>query len=149
MRNRHNCWSTSAPFRYEWKPSRWLTAALLLLGVLAAFALLNCDLPMPYAWPLAVLAMAWATRLAWIEHFRVPRSLLICPSSATARIDGGAVERLELLERGPLRVLRWWGEGRHGQLLFWPDTLPRRRRRELRLAVHAHSVSCNAATVAP
>ena len=40
-----------------------------------------------------------------------------------------------------LLVLRWRGDGRRGQLLFWPDTLPRARRRELRLAVRAHAVS--------
>jgi len=38
-------------------------------------------------------------------------------------------------------VLRWRGDGRRGHLLFWPDTLPRARRRELRLAVRAHAVS--------
>ncbi len=50
-------------------------------------------------------------------------------------------DALELLERGPLLVLRWRKGKRRGQLLFWPDTLPRARRRELRLAVRAGAVS--------
>lgn len=141
MRSRPPCWSTSAPFRCEWRPSRWQAGALLLLGLLAAAALLNCELDARPAWPAALLAAAWGAILAWQDARRPPRPLLVPPSPAPATVDGIAVDALELLERGPLLVLRWRTGKRRGQLLFWPDTLPRARRRELRLAVRARAVS--------
>jgi toxin CptA len=141
MRSREPCWSTSAPFRCEWRPSRWQAGALLLLGLLAAAALLNCELETRLALPAALLAACWGIAAAWRELRRPPRQLLIPPAPAATTVDGIAVDALELLERGPLLVLRWRTGRRRAQLLFWPDTLPRARRRELRLAARAGAVS--------
>ncbi len=141
MRRRQPCWNTSAPFRCEWRPSRWLAGALALLGLLAALALLNCELGRPVAWPAVLLALGWGLLLAWRGLRRMPRQLLVPPAPVPASVDGMAIDALELLERGPLLVLRWRAGKRRGHLLFWPDTLPRARRRELRLAVRARAVS--------
>lgn len=141
MRSRLPCWSTSAPFRCEWRPSRWQAGALLLLGLLAAVALLNCELEDTIAWPAALLVSCWGLRAARHGLGQPVRQLLVPPAPAPASVDGMAVDALELLERGPLLVLRWRKGKRRGQLLFWPDTLPRARRRELRLAVRVSAVS--------
>ena len=37
--------NASAPCRFDWAPSRWLTAALLALALLAPLSLLASDLP--------------------------------------------------------------------------------------------------------
>ncbi len=149
MRRRHSCWSTSAPFRCEWRPSRWLAGVIVLLGTLGAFAALNCDLPARTAWPLALAAIGWALLLLRREQRRPGHDLLIPPPPAPALLDGRPCQWLQLRERGPLLVLRARLDGRTRVLLFWPDILPRPRRRELRLAVRAHAVSRDATTVAP
>jgi len=139
MRSRHDFSTTSAPFRCEWRPSGWMGAALALLGLLGAFSLLNCELKPGIAWPLALLVPGAGLLLARREAARPVRHLLLSPTSAS--IDGKVVEALELLEHGPLAILRWRVGKRRGQLVFWPDTLPRTQRRELRLAVRTHAVS--------
>lgn len=149
MRSRRNCWNTSAPFRCEWKPSRWLSSALLVLGGLGAIASLNCDLPLRHALPLALLGLAWSCLLVRRELRRPCQSLLIPAPPGAARVDNLPIDALELVERGVLVMLRWRAGKRRGVLLFWPDTLTGAQRRELRLAVRAHSVSRNAETVAP
>lgn len=141
MRSRQPCWSTSATFRCEWRPSRWQAGALLLLGLLGAVALLNCELERPVAWPAALLGSCWGLRMARRGLRQPARQLLVPPAPVPASLDGVAIDALELLERGPLLVLRWRMGKRCGQLLFWPDTLPRARRRELRLAVRVSAVS--------
>ncbi len=80
-----------------------------------------------------------------MEARRSPCPILVPAAPAVPCIGGMPVEALQLLERGPLLVLRWWQGRCRRQLLFWPDTLPRALRRELRLAVQAHSVSRRAA----
>jgi len=149
MRRRQSCSPISAPFRCECRPSRWLRAALTLLGGLAALAALTCDLQAPAAWPLAVLGLAGSWRLVRREWQRPVVQLLIPASAQPARLDDRPLDRLELLERGPLVLLRWQSDGRRGCLLFGPDNLPRARRRELRLAMRAHAVSRQAGTMAP
>ncbi|PZU30026.1 MAG: hypothetical protein DI584_00825, partial [Stenotrophomonas sp.] len=64
-------------------------------------------------------------------------------------VDGVPVGQVELLERGPLLVLRWRLGKQRQQALFWPDTLSRALRRELRLAVKAHGVSRRPPGMAP
>ncbi len=59
MRRRQNFSTTSAPFRCEWRPSRWLSCALSGLSVLAAVAVLNCELALHWAWPLAGAVFAY------------------------------------------------------------------------------------------
>ncbi|MGE8289834.1 MAG: hypothetical protein ACN6RG_17900 [Stenotrophomonas sp.] len=149
MRRRQSCSPISAPFRCECRPSRWLLAALTLLGGLAALAALTCDLQAPVAWPLAVLGLAGSWRLVRREWQRPVVQLLIPSGAQPARLDDRSLDRLELLERGPWVLLRWQSDGRRGCLLFGPDNLPQARRRELRLAVRAHAVSRQAGTMAP
>lgn len=139
MRSRRNCSTTSAPFRCEWRPSRWMSGALVLLGTLAALSLSNCELDARIAWPAALLVLATGLSLARREARMPVRQLLL--SATAANVDGVAIDAPELLERGPLAILRWRAGKRRGQLLFWPDTLPRAMRRELRLAVRAIVVS--------
>ncbi|MGB3392847.1 MAG: hypothetical protein WA956_13480 [Stenotrophomonas sp.] len=139
MHSRRNFSNTSAPFRCEWRPSRWLTCALVLLGMLGALSLLTCELKTTAAWPLALAVLCTSLWLARREAARPVRHLLLSP--ALANIDAMAVETPELLEYGPLAILRWRVGKHRGQLAFWPDTLPRAQRRELRLAVRAHAVS--------
>lgn len=149
MRRRHNSSLISAPFRYEWRPSRWLTCALLGLAVLAAISIVNCRLEPGYAWPLGVCALGWGLLQMRVEARKPCRNILIPSPPSLPCIDTEPVERIELLERGPLLVLRWRLGKRRQQLLFWPDTLPRALRRELRLAVKAHGVSRQPPGVAP
>ncbi|MGH8054339.1 MAG: hypothetical protein ACREP4_10510 [Stenotrophomonas sp.] len=126
-----------------------MIAAISLLGLLGAIAALNCDLGPHQAWPLAVTSVVWAGVLVRKEWRRPLQRLLIPQPPSPARLDDLPLEALELLERGPLLILRWRTAKARGVLLFWPDSLPRARRRELRLAVRAHAVSRNAETVAP
>lgn len=141
MRRRRNSSTTSAPFRCEWRPSRWLTCALLGLAVLAAISIVNCILEPGHAWPLGVCVLGWGLLQTRAEARKRCRNILIPSPPSLPCIDAEPVERIELLERGPLLVLRWWLGKRRQQLLFWPDTLSRAQRRELRLAVTAHGVS--------
>lgn len=149
MRRRRNSSPTSAPFRCEWRPSRWLSRALTGLAVLAAVSIMNCRLEPGHVWPFAVLVLGLGLLQAWAESRRPPRDLLIPPPPGPSCVDGIPVEQIELLERGPLLVLRWRQGKRRQQLLFWPDTLPRAQRRELRLAVKAHGVSRQPPGMAP
>ena len=149
MRRRRNSSPTSAPFRCEWRPSRWLTCALLGLAVLAVISIVNCRLEPSYAWPVGVCVLGWGLLQARAEARRPRCDLLIPQPSGSPSIDGTPVEQIELLERGPLLVLRWRQGKRRQQLLFWPDTLSRAQRRELRLAVKAHGVSRRPLGMAP
>ncbi|WP_303746723.1 hypothetical protein [Stenotrophomonas pigmentata] len=110
---------------------------------------MNCRLEPGHAWPLALCVLGWGLLQARAESRRPPRDLLIPPPPGLSCVDGIPVEQIELLERGPLLVLRWRQGKRRQQLLFWPDTLPRAQRRELRLAVKAHGVSRQPPGMAP
>ena len=149
MRRRRNSSPISAPFRCEWRPSRWLTCALLGLAVLAAISIVNCRLEPGYAWPLGVCVLGWGLLQTRAEARKPCRAILISSPPSPPCIDAEPVERIELLERGPLLILRWRLGKRRQQLLFWPDTLPRAQRRELRLAVKAHGVSRQPPGMAP
>lgn len=97
---------------------------------------------------MAGLALVWAVGLAVREHRRPRCELLIPAPPQPACLDGRPLQKLQLLERGPLLILRWRTTSTRGSLLFLPDTLPGPRRRELRLAVGAHAVSRDAASMA-
>ena len=121
--------------RIEWRPSRWLLTAILVLGVLAAFSILASEMPRPLAWPLALAALVHGTRLFRRERRRTPLSFVLRGEATPALVDGVAVEGFELQWRGPLAFARWCDrQGRCQRRTWWPDTLPSARRRELRLA---------------
>src|SRR5690606_28884658 len=54
----------SAPCRIDWRPSRWLLAALLMLALAAPLAVLASELAPPAAWLLAAAALVQGLRLA-------------------------------------------------------------------------------------
>ncbi|QQP97615.1 hypothetical protein [Lysobacter enzymogenes] len=132
----------------DWRPSRWLAAALVLIGLLAAFAVLACELPPPLAWPLAALAAGWGTALARRELRRPPRRLRF--AGARAWLDDAPIAQLRLHWRGPLARLEFrTGDGRRGRLLWWPDRLDAHGRRELRLAATVVLPASSPRSVAP
>lgn len=133
---RSNRWSNaSAPCRIEWRPSRWLAGAILVLAALAAFSVTTSEMPRPLAWPLAALALAWGGWHARRE-LRQPRREWVFPGNdAPVLLDGEPVQAVQVQWRGPLAFVHWRGrDGRIGRLSWWPDTLPAAQRRELRLA---------------
>ena len=140
---------TSAPCRLEWRPSRWVGAALCSLVLLAPFCLLASDLPRGWAWPLAVLAAVLAIRDAR-RYLRQPPCRLLIPAGRGATLcDDVAVERLQVHWRGPLAFLRWReGDGRTRRLVFAPDTLPPAFRRELKLAMQRREAAAGSPSVA-
>ncbi|MBC7990151.1 MAG: hypothetical protein H7Y19_11290 [Luteimonas sp.] len=129
--------NASAPCRLEWRPSRWVVAALCLLPVLATFSLIASDLPRPVAWPSAVAVFAAGLRRASHESRRRACAIVIAADGRTT-VDGQPVEDLDVEWRGTLACLRWRDAGGRTQRRgFWPDTLPAGKRRELRLAAPA------------
>lgn len=127
--------STSAPCRLDWRPSRWLIAILVTLAVLAAFSAVASDLPRWVAWPLALAAAIYGLWLARREWSKPWRSVVIADHGAMVSIDEIKVERFIVQWRGPLAFASWRDDqGRTCRLLWWPDTLRRQSRRELRLA---------------
>ncbi|WP_342315599.1 hypothetical protein [Lysobacter sp. FW306-1B-D06B] len=125
----------SAPCRLEWRPSRWLTRALFILGLLAALGVIASEMPLGWSIPLALAAMAEGLRLSRREAVR-PMRVLVLAGEGRAMVDGLPVDALDLHWRGPLAFLRYRdATGRRQRLAWWPDTLPSRERRELRLAL--------------
>ena len=123
--------SASACCRLEWRPSRWVIGALLGLAVLAPLAVLASEMPRTGAVPLAVVASGWGAAAAWREARKAPRELLWPAAGGSPQLDGRPLAGAALEWRGPLAFLRWRG----GRLSWWPDTLPRHKRRELRRIV--------------
>lgn len=129
--------STSAICRLEWRPSRQFACGLVGLGVLAAFSVLASEMPRVAAWPLAGLSLAQGVWLA-VRHLRHRVRTLCWIAGRPPALDGTALSAFALHWRGPLAFLRWRdAAGRTRRLAWWPDTLPRARRRELKLVAQA------------
>lgn len=142
-------YSTSAPCRLEWRPSRWLIALLVVLGLLAASSAVASDLPRWLAWPLALVALAHGLRLARCEAGKPRRDVVIGGDGAVVTIDAIKVERFVVHWRGPLAFASWRDDqGRACRLAWWPDTLRRDSRRELRLAAAAPATARPAQSMA-
>lgn len=129
------CWSC----RIEWRPSRLLAAALLLLAVLAAGSVMASALPPLPRCLLAGAAFGWGLAAARAAATALPGLLEWAGAGTPARWSrGGRVRLLQDVRvdvRGPLvRVCGRDAQGRVHRLLFWPDTTPSRARRQLRLA---------------
>jgi toxin CptA len=121
--------------RFDWRASRWLVGILVLLGVGAAISLLASDLPPRLAWPSAAGALAWGLWLAWRESRQVTLGVLVA-EDGTVHVDGALVRDFRVEWRGRLAFARWTGmAGRTQRRVWWPDTLPPERARELRLAL--------------
>jgi len=141
--------NVSAPCRFDWRPSRRLTAALCALALLAPLSLFASDLPLALAWPCALLAAGCGGVEARRHAAQPPRTLCIPAGAGEARCDGARMDALCVRWRGPLVFLHWRGsDGRLHRLAFWPDTLDAAGRRELRLAMQRREAAVGAASVA-
>ncbi len=131
--------TSSSTCRIDWRPSRWLAAALVGLGLMAALSLWLSALPPLLALPASLLAAAEGLRLAR-GHLRVaPCSLdwLGAPDPAylTGRTGVVRLDDVTVVLRGPLATLAGTdARGRRQRLAWWPDTLSAGERRQLRLA---------------
>lgn len=136
--------------RLERRVSPLLVGVLLALAPAAAFAVLVSEMPRTAAWPLALAALAHGGWLAWNEVRAVRGDLVIAGGTGRATVDGKAVEDLSVRWRGPIAFLEWRdGDGHRRRHVFFPDTLPAARRRELRLAAPAPAPARRAPSVAP
>ena len=133
---------------FAWRPSRQQQAVLAMLTAAAVLATLNCALPAVAASPAAA---AVAVRGGWLvvrEGRRPPLTLELAPGHAA--VDGASVTELQVAWRGPLAFLRWRDtDGRVHRRTWWPDVLPPRDRRRLRLAAGNETASPVVASVAP
>ncbi|PJK08198.1 hypothetical protein CO614_11260 [Lysobacteraceae bacterium NML120232] len=138
--------SASATCRLEWRPSRFVEGWLLSLLLLAPLALWSSALPRAWAL-LLMLPVACAALFALWRYRARPRYRLLIHADGRLRVDDVPVAHWQLEWRGPLAFLRWRGQ-RTVALDFWPDTLPARLRRELRLASPPASAVSPAAAMA-
>lgn len=150
MSKSHRSSHASEICRLEWRPSRLLGAALVLIGLLAAFAVLASEMPRNAAWPVALAAVLQGCWLARREQGRAAIAVAWDGHAGVVSIDGRAVADARLRWRGPLAFLRYRDEGGSARrLAWWPDTLPARQRRELRLAAGNAEAAPAATSVAP
>lgn len=142
MRSLKHSSFTSAPFRLEWRPSRWLIGSLSLLSVAAPLAILASAMPPLFAVPAAVVALAYGAGLIRREARRPCCEFVFGDACAPVRLDGRPLHALQVSWRGPLAFLRWRdASGRWQRLAWWPDTLPASARRELRLVAEVRELS--------
>lgn len=141
--------NASAPCRFEWRPSRWVTAALCALVVLAPFSLWASNLPTVSAWLLAMLATGWAAFSAW-RHARSQPLPIVVPTEGDVTVAGQVVDGFGVTWRGALAFVSWRdGAGRGHRRVLWPDVLDRATRRELRLVATARAAVRIGGPVAP
>jgi toxin CptA len=120
-----------------------------MLGALAAFAALVCELPWPVSLPIAAAAAFGGVELAERELLR-PTLDLVIPHHGDAMIDGVLVHELQVHWRGPLAFLQWRdAAGLRHRRQGWPDNLGAASRRELRLAMAARAPAHSPRSVAP
>ena len=135
--------------RFELRASPLLVAIVLALAAAAAFAVLASEMPRVAAWPVSLAALAHGAWLARREAQRRPGELMLA-AGGRASVDGVAVEDLSVRWRGTAAFVQWRDmQGRRHRHVFLPDTLPRTRRRELRLAMPAARPARGTASVAP
>ncbi|MGY0504631.1 hypothetical protein [Luteimonas sp. e5] len=133
MSKSHRSSSASASCRCEWRPSRWISAWLIGLALVAPLALLASNLPRALAWPMALLVAALGVHRAR-QSWRRPPVRLQLRADGPLTVDGVEHARWRLRWRGPLAFVSWHDGRRHQALALWPDVLPPALRRELRLA---------------
>ncbi len=144
-------WSTtSATCRIDVPASRWQAASFVLLGVLAAFGVLNCEMPVWASAPLSIALFARGVVLARRELSRPTRCLLIS-TPAGLTVDSEPVDTFSVVWRGPVAFIRWCTpDGMRGCCVLTPDIFDARGRRALRIAAPAERGSTQRpATVAP
>ncbi len=139
--------SASPPLRIELRGSRQLAFALVALGLLAGAGLWLTELPAALAVPGTVACVLYGAHLARVERRRAPVELVL--RGVDARVDGVAVDALDLGWRGPLTLVSWRSAGRDHRRVAWPDVVDARLRRELRLWVSTRRPDADAPAVAP
>lgn len=138
----------SASCRLDWRPSGWLIAGLIALGVAGALSLLLSDFPRPVAWSGAISALLYAALLSRREAARPVMDFELDDESI--RVDGEPVDDFHVLWRGPLAFARWRNPDDAVQrAVWWPDTMDAATRRELRLAVPSQAPARQRRSVAP
>jgi len=121
-----------------------------LLGVLAAFAAVASEMPRAWAWPLAATAAIYAVLLARAQARKPTQAWFWPGNDRQATVDGSPAWEATVAWRGPLAFVRWRdAAGRRRYAIWWPDTLPPARRRELRLAATSARASPSGASMAP
>ncbi len=147
MRSSREC----ASCRLEWRPSRWVIGGVGLATVLAPLSILACDLAHPFDVVAAALAATWGLASALREAHRRPRHVLVPADPAQPlRVDEVAVDDGAVSWRGHIAIVQWRdAAGRTHRLIWWPDTLPRLLRRELRLAAMARQGTRRPRAMAP
>ena len=144
-----HCPTDASTIRLEWRPSRALCVALVVLGILGALSVIACEMPRWAAIPVAVGSIVEAALLAR-SHARSPPRALVWPMEGALMVDGRHVQVAVLHWRGPAAFLRWQDDqGRGHRLAWWPDTLSRPQRRELRLAAASAPQASALASMAP
>ena len=123
------------PSVFQWRPSRWVTVALVAMTAGAGLALLVSGVPAALKPPLIACTLAWGVLVAWREHRR-PARVFVIRSDTTATLDTMPLDSYRVHWRGTLAFLHARdARGRAHRLAFWPDTLDAHGRRALRLAV--------------
>ncbi len=150
MSKSHRSSHASERCRLEWRPSRLCAATVIALGLLSSFSVLASEVPRGAAWPLALAALLYALRRTVREQGRAVVGVVWDGRANVVRVDGVAVQGAVLQWRGPLAFLSFRAPGgNRRRLLWWPDTLDARGRRELRLAAGSGSASPRAGAMAP
>jgi toxin CptA len=141
--------STSAICQLEWRPSPAFGVALCMLALLAAISVVAGEMPAPVAWPLALAALAYGGWLAR-RYLGQPACRLSWIAGRAPELDGIALQDARLHWRGPLAFLQGRdADGRMRRLAWWPDTLPRTARRELRLTAEVPADTTSTPSMAP
>ena len=123
---------------------------LILLGILAAVAVMGSDAPSPIAVPFALLAALAGPAHAWAEARRPVVALYLPGGNGRPSVDGQPVRDVRVSRRGPVTLVGWRDtRGRWTFRSFWPDTLSRAARRELTLAAGDWRVSPERRSMAP
>ena len=88
-------------------------------------------MPRGAAWLLALAASTYGGWLLRREQRKPPRMFVFPGDDGPVLLDGEAVDGVTVQWRGPLAFVRWRdADGGAHRLVWWPDTLPRERRRE-------------------
>ncbi len=124
--------------RIDWRPSRWLLAAIAALTGLAVLSAWLSALPAWLSAPLSLGCIAHGVRVARREATRPGVMVHLASETGVAVLNfPHGVEswtQAQVGFRGDLATLSGRdGSGATRRLLWWPDTLPASARRQLRL----------------
>ena len=95
MTHSHHSSSGSVSCRLAWRPSRWLTGVLTLLGILAALSVLASEMPRLAAWPLALSALAYGLWRAWRESRSPVHDFFFPGNDLPVMLDGVPIDLVE------------------------------------------------------